>query len=118
MIEKVHFHAVAEAAGDGFGLFFQVLQDPAVELVALFSHHSVEDRWFDISEDDTVEHFKDAAFNQPQPGDRTGSLFFFEFSQDVGDDHLMGLFVQFRKIHRVDLVIPAADAGGIVDQFQ
>jgi hypothetical protein len=73
----------------------------------------VKDRGLDVSEDDALEKLKKRALNQQSPVEIVISIILLTFRQDPGDDGLVGLLVQFRELHGVDLVVPAPDACGV-----
>ena len=117
VVEEILAEAFLKAAVDHRQFVVEVAADPVVEFVAELRHHLVEDRGLDVRQDDAVEHFKEAAFNEMQPVDGAWRLVLLKPREHVGDDHFMRLLVKLREIHRVDLVVPTADAGGVVDEF-
>ena len=117
VVEKVLAETLFETAADKRQLVVEIAADPIVEFVAELRHHFVEDGRLDVRQDDAVEHFKETAFNEMEPIDGASRLVFFEPCEHVGDDHFVRLLVKLREIHGVDLVVPTADAGGVVQQF-
>ena len=117
VVEKVLAETLFEAAADERQLVVEIAADPVVEFIAELRHHLVEDGRFDVRQDDAVEHFEKAAFNEMEPVDGASRLVFFEPREHVGDDHFVRLLVKLREVHGVDLVVPTADAGGVVQEF-
>ena len=117
-VGEVVAEALGEAASDGCEDGLQALEDPGVELASLLGHHLVEDGRLDVGEDDAVKHLEDAALDERPPVEESGVDVLLEAGQDVGEDHLVGLLVQLGEVHGVDLVVPAADAGRVVDHLQ
>ena len=117
LVEKIAAEAFIEAATDLRQLVLQVASHPFVEFVAELGHHLVEDRRFYISQDNSVEHLEETAFDKMKPVDGAWCLVLLEARRYVCDDHFVGLLVQLGEIHRIDLVVPTADASGVVKQF-
>ena len=44
-----------------------------------------------------------------------GGVALLEFPEDVGNDHLVGLFIKLAQLHRPDLVVPPLHARGVMD---
>jgi hypothetical protein len=78
-----------------------------VDLITLFTHDLVEHRRLDIGQYDPLKKLKYSSLNQLSPINGDLSLLFFEFSQDVGDDALVGLLVKLSELYRPHMVIPS-----------
>ena len=77
----------------------------------------MEDWRLDIGQHHAVKQFKHRSFDQLLPVDVRAMPILLAFGQHPGDDHLVRLLVEFRELHRVDLVVPAPDARRIEEEL-
>jgi hypothetical protein len=116
-LEKMRAKAPAELPPEGGDFRFELEINPFVQfsIVSGVSFYPVENRGFQIGQDEALEEFKKSAFDNLNPVEIFLAL--FEFSQDISDDHFMGLLVQLDQLDRANLVIPALHAGGFENFF-
>ena len=118
LVLQIGGHALGEAAAQrAVQQVLELLHDPLVELGAVGGHHAVVDGRLDVGQQHAAQELEEGALDKAHPVDGAAAAVLLALGQHPRDDHLVGLLVQLREVHRVDLVVPAADAGGVEDEL-
>ena len=117
-LQQMPTHPLRDIPRNGGGQWLQMPEHPFIQFPPLLGHHAMEDRRLDVGQHNSVKHLKESALDEFEPVNAARADLILRLGQDVCDHHLVRLLVQFREIHRIDLVIPPPDAGGVVNHQQ
>ncbi len=92
---------------------------PGVELLAPLCHKFMVDGGFYISYDYPVQKFEQRSLHELFPVNGYLAICLFEFRNNVGYDHLVGLLIKLGKsLLGPDMIIPALHMGCFIDKFK
>ena len=95
----------------------QLLINPGIKLLAINTHHFMENLRLNVSQHVTLQKLKNAALYQQTPVELCTMVILLMAGKHIHNHHLVSLLIKLCKAAGTDMLIPALDMRCIIQKF-